>query len=83
MPTIDMIATGKNIRAMRIAAGMTIDDVTRACGVSRAAVAKWQRGDAIPTIDNLVILASVWNVRVDDIIIIICHDKTACVAQSA
>ena len=78
MPTIDMIATGQNIRNMRIAAGMTIDDVANTCGVSHAAVAKWQRGDCIPTIDNMIIIASVWNVKIDDIIVVV--KKTVCVA---
>ena len=36
MPTIDMAATGRNIRDKRIKAGMTVTDVTDACGVSAA-----------------------------------------------
>ena len=69
MPTIDMAATGRNIHDMRVAAGMTIKNVQDACGVSAAAVSKWQNGSAMPTIDNMVILATVWGVKVDDIII--------------
>ena len=37
MTVIDMAATGQNIRAMRVAAGMTIRDVMNVCGVSAAA----------------------------------------------
>ena len=70
MPVIDMKATGINIRMMCIRAGMSIADVQNICGVSSAAIGKWQRGDAIPTIDNLVLLAAVWKVRIDDIIIV-------------
>ena len=70
MPVIDMKATGINIRMMRIRAGMSIADVQNICGVSSAAIGKWQRGDAIPTIDNLVLLAAVWKVRIDDIIVV-------------
>ncbi len=69
MPTIDMIATGRNIRNMRKKAGMSIVALQHACGVSGTAIGKWQRGDAIPTIDNLVILADIWKVKVDDIIV--------------
>ena len=32
------------------------------------AIFKWQRGDALPTIDNIVVLASVFGVKVDDIL---------------
>ena len=70
MPTIDMTATGQNIRNKRISAGMTVADVTNACGVSAAAVCKWQNGQSIPTIDNMIILAAIWNCRIDDIVVV-------------
>ena len=76
MPTINMQATGDNIRRMRKNAGMTIADVQMACGVTAAAVCKWQRGDAMPTIDNLVILAAVWGVKIDDILVVNDNRKT-------
>lgn len=68
MPTIDMAATGRNIRDRRMKAGMTVADVTNACGVSAAAVCKWQNGRSVPTIDNMIILAAIWNCRIDDIV---------------
>lgn len=34
------------------------------------AVAKWQAGTALPTIDNLVILAAMLNTKIDDILVI-------------
>lgn len=70
MPTIDMIATGKSIMDKRVKAGMTVADVTNACGVSAAAVCKWQSGRSIPNIDNMVILAAIWNCKIDDIVVI-------------
>lgn len=70
MATIDMAATGRNIRAMRMKAGMTIKDVQNACGISATSVCNWQQGKSVPTIDNLVILASIWNVKIDDIIVV-------------
>jgi len=71
MPVIDMAATGKNIREMRIAAGMTIRDIQDACGVSATAITKWQKGQAVPSIDNMIVLAEIWDVRIDDIIVVI------------
>ncbi len=70
MPVIDMAATGRKIHDLRVAAGMTIRDIQNACGVSATAVTKWQKGCAVPTIDNMVILADIWHVRIDEIVVI-------------
>lgn len=69
MATIDMIATGKNIRDMRIRHKMTIKDIQDACGVTSTSVCNWQKGKSMPTVDNLVILASIWGVMIDSIIV--------------
>ena len=34
------------------------------------AIYKWQKGTAMPTIDNLVVLAMVFRVKMDDIIVV-------------
>ena len=39
-------------------------------GVSTQAVAKWQAGTALPTIDNLEILAAMLDTKIDDILVI-------------
>lgn len=70
MAQIDMIATGQRIRDMRMKAGMTIKDIQNACGVTATSVCNWQKGKAMPTVDNLVILAQIWHVRIDDMIVI-------------
>ena len=58
MPTIDMTATGKNITRMMKAAGMTVKDLQEIFGFATPqAIYKWKNGTAMPTIDNLVILA--------------------------
>ncbi len=69
MPTIDMAKTGQKIHQMRVNSSMTIKDVQDACGgITAAAVCKWQAGQALPALDNLVILAHIWGVKLDDII---------------
>lgn len=40
--------TGKNIARLRMLSGMTQDDFARVAGVSRSAVAQWERGSAEP-----------------------------------
>lgn len=70
IPVIDMTATGNNINHMRINAGLTVKDLQDIFGFSTPqAIYKWQRGTALPTVDNLVVLATVFGVRIDDILI--------------
>ena len=71
MPTIDMLSTGQNIITMRKAVGMTVRDLQDVFGFSTPqAIYKWQQGVAMPTIDNLVVLAAVMDVPMDEIIVI-------------
>ena len=70
MPVIDMTATGRNIVRLRKQAGMTVRDLQNVFGFSNPqAIYKWQRGQALPTLDNIVILAAVLGVGIDDIIV--------------
>lgn len=81
IPTIDMVATGKNIVSLRDAAGLTVRDLQDIFGFATPqAIYKWQHGTALPTLDNLVILAAVFDVTMDDIIVI---DVDAAVQISA
>ena len=71
MPTIDMVATGRNIMRLREAAGMTVKDVQNIFGFATPqAIYKWQHGTAMPTIDNLVVLAALFDVTVDQILVV-------------
>lgn len=71
MPTIDMMGTGKRITDLRIDAGMTVKDLQDIFGFATPnAIYKWQNGIAMPTLDNLVILAAVFRVAIDDIIVV-------------
>ena len=73
MPVIDMAATGRNIARIRLAAGLTVKDLQTVFGFSTPqAIYKWQRGAAMPTVDNLVILAAVFGVTIDEILV--CRD---------
>ena len=71
MPTIDMVATGRNIMRLREAAGMTVKDVQDIFGFATPqAIYKWQHGTAMPPIDNLVVLAALFDVTVDQILVV-------------
>ncbi len=66
-----MIATGQNIARLRNAAGMTVKDLQDVFGFANPqSIYKWQNGVCLPTLDNMVILAAVLQVGVDDIIVV-------------
>ena len=68
--TIDMVATGKNITRLRKESGLSVRDLAEIFGFTTPqAVYKWQHGTAIPTIDNLVVLAAVFGVTMDEIVV--------------
>ena len=70
VPVIDMTATGINITRMRIRAGLTVRDIQDIFGFSTPqAIYTWQRGTAMPTVDNLAVLAAVLGVKIDDILV--------------
>ena len=69
IPTIDMVRTGQNITFLRKRAGLSVRDLQDVFGFATPqAIYKWQHGTALPTIDNLVVLATVLGVGMDDII---------------
>ena len=69
-PTIDLMRTGANIERLRKAAGLTVHDLQMVFGFnSPQAIYKWQNGAALPTVDNLIVLAALLHVRIDDILV--------------
>ena len=70
LPVIDMVKTGQNIGRLRKQAGLSVKDLQDIFGFATPqAIYKWQQGVALPTIDNLVVLAAVLQVRMDDILV--------------
>ena len=71
MPVIDMVRTGQNIGRLRKQAGLSVKDLQDVFGFATPqAIYKWQQGAALPILDNLVVLAAVLQVRMDDILVI-------------
>lgn len=70
IPTIDMVRTGQNINRLRKNAGISVRDLQEIFGFATPqAIYKWQHGTALPTIDNLVVLAAILGVKIDDILV--------------
>ena len=77
IPYIDTVATGQNIDRLRISAKMSVRDMQEVFGFSTPqAIYKWIHGTSMPTVDNLVILAALLGVTVDDIVVIKVYEKT-------
>ena len=71
LPTIDMIRTGENINKLRKQAGLSVKELQNIFGFATPqAIYKWQQGAALPSIYNLVVLAAVFQVGIDDILVI-------------
>ena len=69
-PTINMTTTGANIIALIKTKGLKVTDVQTVFDFNTPqAIFKWMRGDAMPSIDNIVILAHILDVPIDEIII--------------
>lgn len=69
-PSINMKKTGERIIYFRKKAGKSVREIQDVFGFTTPqAIYKWQHGTALPTIDNLVVLAFLLNVTVDDILV--------------
>ena len=70
IPVINMVATGQNITRLRKQAGLSVANLQQIFGFTTPqAIYKWQRGTALPTVDNLVILAAVFNTNINNILV--------------
>lgn len=69
-PTIDPVATGKNIIRLRKQRGLTVKDLQDWFGfLEPRAIYKWQTGQSLPSIDNLYALSILLDVPMDSIIV--------------
>lgn len=70
MPTINMIETDKNIKTIIKLNNIKIVQIQQILGFNTPqAIYKWFRGEAMPTIDNMVVLAATLNTTLDNLIV--------------
>ncbi len=73
IPVIDMTKTGENITNLRRSAGLSVKQLQDIFGFTTPqAIYKWQHGTTLPTMDNMVVLAVVFGVKIDDILATSC-----------
>lgn len=58
------------LKEIREEKGFTQSEVASHLGVSRQAISQWERGIAYPDIDNLVLLCHLYQVSLDDLVIV-------------
>ena len=64
----DMIETGKRLSKFRRNANLTQMEVAEKLGISFQAVSFWERGKTMPDLSNLVRIAEIYNVSIDEIL---------------
>lgn len=62
------ISFSKNFNALRKKNNVTQEKMAEQCGVSRAAVAKWENGSSKPDLDMIDSIAKFFNVTVDELL---------------
>ena len=68
-PVIDVKATGERIRQLRKEHHVKAEDIANYMGFgSEQAIYKWQRGESLPTVDNLYALSILFHTSIEDII---------------
>lgn len=69
VPVVDMKQTGQKIAALLAQRGITVRDLQGMLGFSTPqSIYKWQRGENLPTVENLVALACILAVPIDEIL---------------
>ena len=69
-PVIDPAATGANITRLRRERGFTVRDLQHFFGFEEPqAIYKWQRGQSLPSIDNLYALRALFQISMNEILV--------------
>ena len=69
-PVVNMKQTGQNITLLREQRGISVKQLQGMMGFATPqAIYKWQHGESLPTVDNLVALSAIFAVPIDAILI--------------
>ncbi|MBR3494118.1 MAG: helix-turn-helix domain-containing protein [Clostridia bacterium] len=69
-PVINLAETGRRIERQRREAGLTVRDLQTYFGFEYPqAIYKWQHGECLPTVDNLLALARLLRVPMEDLLV--------------
>ena len=69
-PMIDLLATGKRIKTLRIERGISVRELQNFLGFEQPqAIYKWQSGASLPSVDNLLALSELFQISINDILV--------------
>ena len=70
LPVVNMKQTGRNITMLREQRGISVKQLQCMMGFATPqTIYKWQHGESLPTVDNLVALAAIFAVPIEVILI--------------
>lgn len=71
MPMINMQKTGANIKMLMKLNNVKVIQIQDILGFNTPqAIYKWLRGESMPTIDNMVILATILDTTIDNLLVV-------------
>lgn len=68
------IEIANKLLELRKAKGLSQEQLAQKLGISRQAVSKWERGEASPDTDNLIELAKLYDISLDELLL---HEPTS------
>ena len=68
---MDYVALGKNIKKLRLMAGLKQSELAEKCDCSDSHIGQIERSDSIPSLEMVVRIANALDVSVDQLV---CHD---------
>lgn len=71
----------ENLQILRKQNGFSQEELAEKCQVSRQAIAKWESGESVPTIEKLIYLAGLYEVTLDELVGRVAIDKYAKVKE--
>lgn len=63
-----MTDISKKLKELRTAHGLSQEKLAEHIAVSRQAVSKWENGEAMPDIENMIALAKLYNISLDELV---------------
>lgn len=57
-----------NLKLLRKKYGYTQEQIAEKLGVSRQTIAKWERGECLPDIENIIALSDIYEITVDSLV---------------
>lgn len=58
----------ENLQYLRKQNGLSQEELAEKCQISRQAIAKWESGESVPTIEKLIYLAGIYEVTLDELV---------------